>query len=99
MMLATGQVFVMSVWVGQCCGYVGFIYPSPQDQNLTFNYIDVVYFTWTSNIAEPWMNLWCAHNSSVLQSHNYRESYPQCYTAHPRATGHRTKILNRADMC
>ena len=82
-MLTAGQFFVMSIWVGLCCGYVGFIYPGNQDLNLTFNYIDVVYFTWTSSIDDPWMNLWCAVNSSVPQSIDYRKSCAQCDTAHP----------------
>ena len=56
-MLAAGQLFVMSIWVGVCRGYASFIYPGYRDQNLTFNYIDVVYFTWTSSIDGPWMNL------------------------------------------
>ena len=60
-----------SVLVTSCSGYVDWIYPSNDDKGLTFNYIDTVYFTWTSSIDEPWMNLWCAPNHSSPQSSTY----------------------------
>lgn len=42
-----------------CSGYVDWIYPNAETTGMTFNYNDVVYFTWTSNITTPWMKLWC----------------------------------------
>jgi hypothetical protein len=55
-----------------CSGWVTWIYPVTP--NLTFNYIDVVYFTWTSDITEAeqaWMNLWCAPSPTAPQSSIY----------------------------
>ena len=85
----------LSVWgslVFTCCGYVNFIYPSIRDNNLTFNDIDVVYFTWVSSVDEPWMNLWCAPNSSVPQSKDYGKSYRQ---HHPRSQYRHSTMKSR----
>ena len=75
--------------VSTCCGYVDFIYPSTQDKNLVFNYIDVVYFTWASSVDQPWMNLWCAPNPSLPQSKDYGKSYRQY---HPRSLNQHSTI-------
>ena len=44
---------------------------------MTFNYIDTVYFTWTSDINGPWMNLWCAPSPNANQSKTYGKSHFQ----------------------
>lgn len=75
MMSMRHHFLIISFYVGLCQGYAAFIYPGHQDQYLTFNYVDIVYFTWTTSIAEPYMNLWCSPNSSVSQSDIYRKSY------------------------
>ena len=72
------SLFVWANLVSACCGYVDWIYPSIQDTDLTFNYIDVVYFTWVSSVDKPWMNLWCAPSPSESQSKEYGKSYAQC---------------------
>lgn len=38
---------------------------------MTFNHADTVYFTWTSDIDGPWMNLCCAPSPSANQSKTY----------------------------
>ena len=48
--------------------HVNWIYPGPLNSGLTFNYIDTVYFTWESSIADPWMNLWCSPGGNSPQS-------------------------------
>lgn len=73
-MLAAGQLLVFSVWVDVCCGYVDWIFPGPNNPNLTFNYIDIVYFTWASSVEQPYMNLWCSPTPSDPQSKDYRKS-------------------------
>ena len=64
-------LLVWTNFVPSCNGYVNWIFPGPEDSGLTFNYDDTVYFTWTSNITDPWMNLWCAPNQSSHQSSTY----------------------------
>ena len=63
------------ILASSCCGYVHWIYPNSLDHGLTFNYVDTVYFTWTSSIAEPWMNLWCAPNQTSPQSETYGKAH------------------------
>lgn len=77
-MLEATEFLALIVWIGLlplCWGYVNWIYPGPLNNNLTFNYIDSVYFTWASSVEEPWMNLWCAPSPSDAQSRNYRKSH------------------------
>ena len=84
-MLEAVRPLVLFAWVGlvpACYGYVDWIYPGDGDHDLTFNYIDVVYFTWSSSIAEPWMNLWCAPSPSDPQSKVYGKSCAQGYTVY-----------------
>ena len=64
-------LLLWSVLVSSCSGYVDWIYPSDEDNGLVFNYIDTVYFTWTSNIGDPYMNLWCAPSPTDAQSPTY----------------------------
>ncbi len=85
-MTASGQLLVMAVWVGLSCGYVDFLFPGNRDHDLTFNYIDIVYFTWTSSIDGPWMNLWCAPNPNEPQSKDYCTFYTSCDIIHPGTT-------------
>ena len=61
-------LLVWSLLVSSCSSYVNFIYPNSTDTGMTFNYIDTVYFTWTSSVVGPWMNLWCAPNQTSPQS-------------------------------
>lgn len=65
------------ILVSFCSGSVDWIYPSAQMTGMTFNYIDTVYFTWTSDIDGPWMNLWCAPSPSANQSKTYGKSHFQ----------------------
>lgn len=64
-------LLLWSVLVSSCSGYVNCIYPSQNDTRFVFNYIDTVYFTWTSNITDPYMNLWCAPSPTSPQSSTY----------------------------
>ncbi|KAL2056352.1 hypothetical protein ABVK25_003375 [Lepraria finkii] len=64
-------LLVWSVFVSSCSGFVNWIYPGVETSGLTFNYIDTVYFTWTSSIADPYMNLWCAPSNTSAQSKTY----------------------------
>ncbi|KAK4694506.1 hypothetical protein P7C71_g3092, partial [Lecanoromycetidae sp. Uapishka_2] len=57
-----------SIHILPCSGYVNWIYPSNTTTGLVFNYIDTVYFTWTSSITDPYMNLWCTPSDSTQQS-------------------------------
>ena len=68
-------LLLWSVLVTSCSGYVDWIYPGNENKGLTFNYIDTVYFAWTSSIADPWMNLWCAPNDSSPQSLTYGKTH------------------------
>ena len=52
------------VFIPPCTGYVNWIYPAASSTSLTYNYIDTVYFTWTSNITNPTLGLWCATANS-----------------------------------
>ncbi|KAL2054958.1 hypothetical protein ABVK25_004780 [Lepraria finkii] len=52
------------VFIPPCTGYVNWIYPTARSTSLTYNYIDTVYFTWTSNITNPTLGLWCATANS-----------------------------------
>ncbi len=68
-------LILWNVLVTSCNGYVYWIYPDNENKGLTFNYIDTVYFTWISSIADPWMNLWCAPNHSSPQSSTYGKTH------------------------
>ena len=71
-------IFFLLLWnllIGSCSGYVNWIYPGVENTGLTFNYIDIVYFTWTSNITGPWMNLWCAPTTTSSQSKTYGKTH------------------------
>lgn len=63
----------LCVCVPFCNGYVDWLYPGLNNSNLTFNYKYTVYFTWTSSITDPWMNLWCAPSLTAPQSSTYGE--------------------------
>ena len=67
-----------SFLVSSCSGSVNWIYPSKEEEgnSLVFNYIDTVYFTWTSNITDPYMNLWCSHTPSGPQTSTYSKTHP-----------------------
>ena len=67
------NVFLVFLYmlVPYCSGYVNWTYPGPENSGLTFNYKDIVYFTWTSSIDSPWMNLWCAPSHTKPQSSTY----------------------------
>jgi hypothetical protein len=70
-MFSAGPLFSLLVWsilVSSSSSYVNWIYPASANTGLTFNYIDTVFFTWESGIADPWMNLWCAPNQTSPQS-------------------------------
>ena len=73
--------YVLTGLIPACCGFTDWIYPGQDDSNLTFNYIDVVYFTWASSIDEPWMNLWCAPRAGEPQSKDYGKFCAQGCTA------------------
>ena len=73
--------YVLIGLVPACYGFTDWIYPGQDDSNLTFNYIDVVYFTWASSIDEPWMNLWCAPTGDEPQSKDYGMFCAQGYKA------------------
>lgn len=70
---ASPTIVFLNGLVSSCSAYVDWIYPDPQKKGDTYNYIDTVYFTWTSNITDLWMNLWCAPNSSTRQSQQPRK--------------------------
>ncbi len=77
-MLGAAGSLALLIWgalLPLCWGYVDWIYPGPLNHNLTFNYIDSVYFTWASSVEVPWMNLWCAPSPSDAQSINYCKSH------------------------
>ena len=65
-------LLLWSILMISCNGYVDWIYPNSSIPNgaLTFNYIDTVYFTWTSSISSPWMNMWCG-TTTTAQSSTY----------------------------
>ena len=68
-------IFFLLLWsilMISCNGYVDWIYPNSGIPNgaLIFNYIDTVYFTWTSSISSPWMNMWCG-TTTTAQSPTY----------------------------
>ena len=84
-MLTAALLLLPYIWISlvpACCAFTDWIYPGNGDSNLTFNYVDVVYFTWASSIDEPWMNLWCAPSSNEPQSKDYGKSRAQGYTDH-----------------
>lgn len=60
-----------SIYVLPCSGFVDWIYPIHNKTGLVCNYIDTVYFTWTSNITDPYMNLWCTPSGSTVQCSTY----------------------------
>ena len=77
--LHCSAIFPLLLWsalASSCSGYVNWIYPSKEDNGLVFNYIDTVYFTWTSSITGPYMNLWCAPTPTSAQSSTYGKIYP-----------------------
>ena len=83
--LQTTILFFSCAFVPGCWGFVKWIFPGPQDSNLTFNYKDIVFLTWTSNIDdEPYlyMNLWCANDPDQTgnQSHNVGKNLTQVST-------------------
>lgn len=74
------SLIVRSMLLPSCSGYVDWIYPNAETTGMTFNYNDVVYFTWTSNITSPWMKLWCkpsgTGNHSIGKPNPGREPCP-----------------------
>ena len=78
--VGTWAICVLCSLLPACRGYVAWIYPGREDIDLTFNYKDVVYFTWVSSIEKPWMNLRCAPSPDQPQSKNYSESHAQCFS-------------------
>ena len=97
------SLFLWSVLIPSCRGYVNWIYPSKEDNDLVFNYIDTVYFTWTSSIRDPYMNLWCAPSPTVAQSSTYGRSHlalrdPQPIQS-PSPGGKPPKRINQALKC
>jgi hypothetical protein len=53
-------LLIWGIFVFPCSGWVDFVYPKAP--KLTFNYIDTIYITWTSDIsqsADPLLSIWC----------------------------------------
>lgn len=67
--------FLWHLLITSCSGSINWVYPGAENTGLTFNYIDIVYFTWTSNFTSLWMDLWCAPNPTSPQSQNYGKTY------------------------
>jgi hypothetical protein len=68
--LAMFYLLVWGTFVIPCRGWVDWSYPA--SANLTFNYIDTVYFTWTSNISDligGSLSIWCSTPGKLLVLH------------------------------
>ena len=99
-MLAAVRLLVLSVWIGlvpACCGYVQWIYPGDGVNNLTFNYIDIVYFTWASSVDKPCMILWCAPTPTEPQSKGYSKSCAPDYAAYKNLNRPQNGGLKKCD--
>ena len=84
-MPAAVRILVLPVQISlvpACYGYIIWIYPGKGNNNLTCNYVDVVYFRWASDANDPWVNLWCAPSPSEPQSKDYGNTCAQVHAAY-----------------
>ena len=67
MHLCRMHLLALGAWlaIAPCEAYVHWLYPpSSSSRSLSFNYNDLVYFTWESNFTDPTIILWCASAAS-----------------------------------
>ena len=58
---STSLLSLLSAIIAPTAAYVTWLYPpSSSSRALSFNYNDVVYFSWESNFTAPSITLWCA---------------------------------------
>ena len=79
MHLSRFQLLALALWlsIAPCEAYVHWLYPpSSSSRSLSFNYNDLVYFTWESNFTDPTITLWCASAASYYNGTSFLSTPP-----------------------